>query len=311
MARRGDGLFGRQFGSSPQDKSERGDAAHRQPTLTEIEAFRDAMLPRDLGGGDYEVIPADGTPEELADALIRSSLPRVFFDQIDLGTEIGLGQLLAMFVSRPGNASLEKDEIVRFVERNRSQMPEFFGKLLPQFKKAAAATGEERLTKFIEYFGTQAHYAYSNTPEKINIKSGRLLWLIYALAGQVDSGTLSYESALDYLQKPMHYDRISELTLGFKLYDYADSLDKPSRPSLVYLMLIGEAGRIKNIAGPAAAAFHVVAKSLVADGQGHILRFVNHLEPYLAKTGRLSHEDKLAIQRIRGRFATDMKPNDF
>ena len=82
----------------------------KQPTRAEIEALRDAMLPRDLGGAEYQTTRIDGDPEEMAEALIKPSLPRVFFDQIDLSAQIGVAQMLAMFISRPGQASLEKDE---------------------------------------------------------------------------------------------------------------------------------------------------------------------------------------------------------
>jgi hypothetical protein len=282
----------------------------RQLTQAELKALRDAMFSQNPGAG-YQTIPVEGTPEEMAEALIKPSLPRAYFDQIDLSATIGMAQMLGMFVSRPPQASLEKDEIIRFVERNRPQMPEFFGKHLATFKKAAVAIGDVKLTEFIEYFAKQAHCAYLNTPDKIDVKSDRFLWLVYALAAQVDSGRLGYNSALDYLQKPVHYDRISELTLQFMLYDYAESVGKVSQTSLVYVMLIGEAARIKNIPKAAAAAFMVVIRSGRVDKPANMLHFINNLEPFLLRAGLFSDEDKAAARRIRSRFASDIKPSDF
>src|SRR5437868_5498599 len=91
-------FLGRMFGFAHDDQPMQPGGKTAVPTQTEIDAFRDAILPKgDQGGSGYELIPLDGTPEEVADALISSSLPRVFFNQIDLSTQIGMGQLLAMF----------------------------------------------------------------------------------------------------------------------------------------------------------------------------------------------------------------------
>jgi hypothetical protein len=76
-------------------------------------------------------------------------------------------------------------------------------------------------------------------------------------------------------------------------------------------MLIGEAGRIKQIATAASAAFRVVTTSTVADEHGDILRFVDHLEPFLVAAGLFENQDKTAAQRIRGRFGLSFKPHDF
>ena len=131
------------------------------------------------------------------------------------------------------------------------------------------------------------------------------------LASQVNSAKQSYDAALDSLQKPIHVDRISPLTIHFMLVDYGDSIGSVSQPNLVYLMLIGEAGRIKQIATAASAAFRIVTESTAADEHGNILRFVNNLEPFLIGAGQFEDRDKAAAQRIRGRFGPSFKPSDF
>ena len=95
------------------------------------------------------------------------------------------------------------------------------------------------------------------------------------------------------------------------LYEFAESMGTVTPTSLVYVMLIGEAARIKNIPTAASAAFMVVISSARVDKQANILSFINKLEPFLVGVGQFSDEDKAAAGRIRGRFGSVIKPSDF
>ncbi|HZO47599.1 MAG TPA: hypothetical protein VFB68_17005 [Xanthobacteraceae bacterium] len=301
-------LFGRRRSADTKPRQE------ERPVVGErdIRALRDALVPEDPNAPEYNILPTDGTPEQLADALIQSSLPKVFFDEIDLGTDIGQAQLLAMLFSRPRGASIEKDEIIRFVARNGAHIREFTGKTLPAFREAGIATqGGEGLVAFIDYFGTQVRHAAEGHPERIDIKSDRLLWLIYALALQLDAGKLSYDEALGYLCKPEHSERISSLSLVFMLHDYAESIGGATKPSLCYLMLIGEAARLKDFSDAASAAFAVVLRSRDASSGQHLIRYLENQVPYLSKRGKVTAEDSSELARIRSRFNTSVKPEDF
>jgi hypothetical protein len=306
----GSGFLGRLFGRQGPERQSPARQAH--PSAQDIQAFRDAFMPEDRNAAGYEIIPTDGTPEQFAEALIRPHLPKVFFDQIDIGTDIGKAQFLAMLFSRPRGASIEKDEIIRFVRRNKVHMHEFMTRTLPDFREAGVHTeGGESLVKFSDYFGTQVRHAVEGHPERIDIKSDRLLWLIYALASQLDDGKISYDEALGYLRKPEHFDRISNLSLVFMLHDYAESLGQATQPSLCYLMLIGEAARLKDIVDAASAAFSIVLKTRDSTSGPHLLRYLDNQQPYLTRHSKLAPGNVAEVARIRSRFGTSVKPEDF
>lgn len=307
------GFWGRLFGkSSPTPVRLVRGTEMSASGQSEAQALRDAMMSDELKGAEFEIIRSDGTPEQMADDLIKSSLPKAFFSDVDLATDIGKAQLLAMFVSRPRGASIEKDEIVSFVNRNKAHMRELMEQLLPHFREAAAnIDGGDGIVTFIDYFGTQARHAYAGRPELIDIKSDRLLWLIYALALQLRNGQISYTDALDCLRKPAHFDRISNLSLVFMLRDYAESLGESSQPDLDYPMLVGEAARLKNLPGAASAAFAIVVRTREAGSGENILRYLDNQLPYLASHRPLDAEDSADVERIRKRFAAPMKPEDF
>src|SRR2546428_880157 len=66
-----------------------------------------------------EVVSLEGDAEQIAEALISGSLPATFLDEIDMADDRGKARLIACLMLRQQQASLEKDEIVRFVARNR------------------------------------------------------------------------------------------------------------------------------------------------------------------------------------------------
>src|SRR5262249_5697121 len=186
---------------------------------------------------DYEIIGLDGNPEEIADDLIRGSLPKTFIDEIDISTQEGLGRFFACLMLRRNQASLEKDEIIRFVDRNRTALKGGALELVEKLAEVGAKVdGGEALGRFFEYVLKQLRAALAGRPQDIDVKSDRLLWLVYALASQVSGGKLPYADALHILSKPEHRQRISSLSLLFMLKDFGESLGKTSEVSTEYVL---------------------------------------------------------------------------
>jgi hypothetical protein len=95
------------------------------------------------------------------------------------------------------------------------------------------------------------------------------------------------------------------------LNDYAEAVRNSNQASVSYLMLIGEAARLSNLPDHAAAAFHLVIRTREAPSGEHLLRFIEHLEPYLTGNSKVTTEDTAELARIRGRFARSVNPKDF
>jgi hypothetical protein len=263
-------------------------------------------------GYAVQPISLDGDPERIAEQLLSPSLWRVPLDHIDLSTQEGQGQLIARFIASPGKASLEKDEIIRFTERNRESLPFFINDLLPkmvEFMKHEA--GGENMAVLVEYFLEHVNHAYRKEYDKINVRSDRLFWLVYVLASQLHSRRISYDEALAYLRKPEHKERISPLSLQFMLHDYVESMEQPNQPPIEMLLLIGEAALLIDDTRAVHADFGVVLRVGSSDNPDHLLRFINSMEPYLAKAKLLEDEDLHHVARVKARYETRIDPNDF
>lgn len=261
---------------------------------------------------DLQIVSLEGDPEQAAEQLLAPNLWRVPLDQIDLSTETGQALLLARFIGSEGKASLEKDEVIRFTERNRASLPFFLNDLLPKMAASMKATeGGEAMAYLIEYFLKQVNHAYRKEYDQIDIHSDRLFWLIYVLASQLDSRRLSYDEALAYLRKPEHNQRISPRTLRYILRDYAESLNQPNRPAIEMLLLVGEAALMINDERTAFANFGAVLRIGSTNNPDHMLRFIADMQPYLTKAGLLEAEHLALIARVKARYATEITPDDF
>lgn len=257
-------------------------------------------------------VSLEGDPERIAEQLLAPSLWRVPLDQIDLSTQPGQAQLFTRFIASRGKASLEKDEIIRFTEKNRDSLPFFINDLLPKMVGMMKDTADGQEMAFsVEYFLEQVNYAYRKEYDKINVRSDRLFWLMYVLASQLQSRRIKYDEALTYLRKPEHKQRISPFSLQFMLVDYAEAMDQPNQPSIEMLLLIGEAARLINDVRSAHAGFSLVVRIGTGDNPDHLLRFIDELQPYLAKANVLDKEDLHHVARVNARFETKVDLNDF
>ena len=263
-------------------------------------------------GYEIQTVSLEGDPEEAAEQLLEPHLWRVPLDQIDLSIQQGQAQFLARFIASEDKASLEKDELIRFTERNRESLPFFMDDLLPKMLEAMKGTPDaERLSHVIDYFLENLRHAYAKEYDKINLRSDRLFWLIYVLASQLNDRKLTYDQAIAYLRKPQHRQRISPSQLQYMLFDYARSINQPNQPPIEMLLLIGEAALLSDDTKSAHASFSVVLTIGTTDNPDHLLQFIDHLQPYLAKKNLLDAKDLSALKRVQARYATGITPDDF
>jgi hypothetical protein len=275
------------------------------PELSD-EQFR---APDDL---KVEIISLDAEPEQIAEDLIRDSLPKTFLDQIDISDEQGISRLMACLLLRQHQASLEKDEIIRFVERNRRALGAGGLDLLRLLIEAGKKVeGGEGLAKFFEYFSEQVAAALAGRPQDIDVKSDRLLWLLYALAQRISSGSFQYEAAIKILAKPEHSDRISPLSLKFLLYDYADSVGRSSEVSTEYVMLIDECALMTQNVPAAAAATALLAKLPPPTDVPPFVDLMQRAKAFLTANGRDVEDTDAALARLRSRFEESVADDDF
>jgi hypothetical protein len=176
------------------------------------------------GSDDVQYVSLEGDPEEIALQLLAPSLWRVPLEQIDLSTQEGQASLLTRFIAMHAKASLEKDEIIRFTERNRASLPFIMDDFLPKLAEAARSSEDgENLARAIEYFLPQVRHAYAGEYDKIDVKSDRLLWLVYVLGQHLAGGKIGYDDAVARLRKPVNRQRISPLSLNFMLVDFSSN----------------------------------------------------------------------------------------
>jgi hypothetical protein len=180
-------------------------------------------------------------PEELARNLLADSLPKTFLDEIDISSEQGLSRLLACLILRQQQASLEKDELIRFVERNRKALNSGAYKLLKAMEAAGAGVaGGENLKLYLHYFNENIGHLLNGHPESVDVKSDRLLWLLWALANFLENSKITYQKALSILAKREYKERISPLSLQFMYKDYGDTIGSENQMGSEFPMLILE-----------------------------------------------------------------------
>jgi len=293
--------------SAPRTPSRAADRAEKAGTQ------EPASVPfRNPGNIGVEIVPLEGDPEQIAEGLIRSSLPKSFLDEIDIASSEGQGRLLACLMLRRHQASLEKDEILRFVERNRTALEGGALDLVRMFINIATLTdGGAEMTTFFEYFTTQVQAALANRPQDIDIKSDRLLWLVYAAAQQLSGGRLTYAAARDLLAKPEHRERISPLSLRFMLVDYAESIGGTSEAPTEFVMLVNECALMSENVKAVVASVALLGKiSTPADVQA-LIDLLQRSRTFLLAHQEPVEEADAAIARYQGRFAKSVSDDDF
>jgi hypothetical protein len=293
----------------------------RRSTQARVEAMRNQQQapalegdaaafdnPKDL---QYSVIRLEGDAEKIAEDLIRDSLPKTQLDEIDVSNEKGLARLFACLMLRQSQASLEKDEIIRFVQRNHKALQAGALDLLTKLAEVGSKVeGGEKLGRYFQYFGEAVSAAIKGQPQDINLKSDRLLWLVYALAQQLSTGKLSYRKAQATLSKSQHKDRISQLSLIFMLQDYAESINTANQTPTEYVLLILECAILSGDAASADAASSVLGGLPAPRDPAALVEVMGRARKLLVETGRSPASIDETVGRYAGRFDKKVADDD-
>jgi len=200
---------------------------------------------------------------------------------------------------------------LRFVQRNRKALESGRLDVLKKLAEVAPKVeGGERLGSFFEYFSDAVSAALEGRPQDINIKSDRLLWLVYALAQQLSSAKVDFRQAIAVLSKPQHKDRISRLSLAFMLNDYAESLNTPTQPPTEYLLLILECAVLSRDAVSAGAASSVLGRLPAPRDPAAFIEVINRARELLVSAGRNPENIDDTLKRYTGRFRRKVADDD-
>jgi hypothetical protein len=256
------------------------------------------------------VVKLSGEPEAIAQQLIAGDLPKTFLDEVDISNQEGQARLLACMMLRRRQASLEKDEIVRFVRRNEAALKRGGLDMLRALCSASGKVeGGKPLGQFFDYFTEQVDHALAGHPEKIDVKSDRLLWLCYALALKVSDG-FSHREAVRILSKPEHRARISKLSLAFMLRDWAEAMGTREFPDTEYLMLIAECALLSDNPGALSASYAILTRFSPAGDAAAWSDLMRRAAEELDRRGRLDEEGRQFLRKMDARFRQEIPDDD-
>ena len=120
-----------------------------RPKSRKSEADRPASADGDKG--KVYTVALDGDPEAVAEQLLKPHLPPRSLDEVRIQTEEDMARVIAMLFLRRGLASLEKDEIVAFVEGNRPHIERLLT-ALDAFSTAGRSVEDgEELSEYFAY----------------------------------------------------------------------------------------------------------------------------------------------------------------
>lgn len=265
------------------------------------------------------LITISDDPESMAEAFFQQNAPpQKFLDEIDISNEQGIGELIAYLLLRQRQASLEKDEILRFVKRNervlRTGALEFlFTTLIDAAEKVEVEEGKggKKISIFLKYFVTQVQHALDGNPDKMDIISDRLLWLLAALSMSVSNGSISYADGLKILNKKEHKDRMSHSSIDYLFNDFKETIGSLSQPSTEYVMFIAECALIKEDILGAATGLFLLSYIAPLDETDPWLDLISRLSTFLEKNDKLFGRGKEFTQRVFSRYHQEVSEDDF
>lgn len=246
-----------------------------------------------------KVIMIEGDPDELAHRLIEPNLPSKFLDEVSIDDEKGIADFIAQLFLRSGKASIEKDELIRFVERNRPHIDEKFMQLLALVTEAGTGT-DESTGLYFGYVTENIRFAVARDFERMNMRSDRLFWLVYALAQLLQSDKIDITAAQSRLARPDTVQRISQHQLLYMIHDFADALDSPQEPPMTMMLLIGECALLGKNAASLKIACKILSRSAERRHHEETVDLVTRAVEWLRKWGEDTSALCEQLERLKG-----------
>lgn len=263
----------------------------------------------------------ESEPEKIAASLMQPFAPDMYLDELDVSGDSGVSDLVQYLkTQRIRRAELEKDEICRFVERNRVALTGYvFPVLEAALVSAEAKAPDDDGTIYMGHFCTQVRHALEGHPERIDTKSGWLFWLLFALGHMVARGRYSHVDAVRLLSRPDHVGRMSRVTLLFMLQEYGPAINTPHQQPVELVMLLLECAMLAMQLPATKLAFRILTQlPPVVDSQAWVdvlVRAFQFLQQQdSAQPSRAPHlrpEDEEFMQRLVGRFGQKVGEDDF
>jgi hypothetical protein len=242
-----------------------------------------------------------GPPDDVAANLIAPNSPSKFLDDFILDDANSVAELFVNLMKRMGKASIEKDEMIRFVERNRTKLLSQVVALLRAASEAAEETdksGTESTRAYFSYVLENIELAANGKHDRMDMRSDRLFWLVYALAHQLDSGSIDWDQARELLRRPATAQRISEHQLIYMIHDWAEALDSPQQAPTTLLMLVCECAMIGGSSAALRGAATIVAKHLVLRHRAATIDLLTRAGAWLSARGDDAADIKAAAQAL-------------
>jgi len=257
--------------------------------------------------GDVVLVSLDQSPEEMAEALIADTLPPKFLYEFDVSTRAGQEELGGAILTRHLFATLERDELIEFVKRNAVAIRAGGLNWLKDLRRKLDGQPElSTPTKHLDEALTNIEHIVSGHPERVDLVSSRLLWLLNAIWHKVSADKMSYDEALQCVKKPEHVQRIAPRALEYLLSDYVYA---NVEPRIEYLMLIGDCARLIGDAEAAAGAMLIVGALEPPLDRAALRRWVQRVGELVSQAGPNRREGALRatrkLSRLLGEPAVD------
>jgi hypothetical protein len=264
-----------------------------------------------LGRDDVTIVPLDQDPESVADQLIADTLPETFLDEIDVGRADGMASFVLVLVSRQHQASIERDELIGFVERNR-QILHAGGFLDAIFAAVGNATTDERVVSYVRSTIDQMRLVLDGHPESVDVVSDRLLWLCVALGMAVERTSFEEADVAHVLSKPQHNQRITPRAVQYLAFDLLRTYEKGEAPvTAEYTMVVAVCAIMAaDLVSLVTSFAMLMALSPASDVIGWS-RVVEDTAAAIAAQRPLTSEQEEFLRRVRSRHAPGISDDDF
>jgi hypothetical protein len=253
-----------------------------------------------MSESEYVTIAVDQPPEAMAEALMADALPPRWLDSIKLGSFADAATLLEYLGRRAHYAAIEKDELVAFAKANDTVLsPD----AVRHLARVADGLDDEPMAEYLRYILDNLALALEGDYDAVNLRSDRLLWLVYALGTQVRSGILGYDAARAILAKPEHAARISPAALQYQTVDYVKLIDSPQAGPTECVMLLAEGALATHDLDSLLLAFIAVRHSPQPRDVASWADLIERAAATLRRHGKLDADGEAFAERVAARRA--------
>jgi len=262
----------------------------------------------------YVSVELSKSPDEIASVLFGSMLPSDPLAKLDLRAAIGdrgLAMLMAALIRRLPQRSLERDEVVAFVERNRAALRRE-GWLDFLIDKLPAVQSDDKGAALIDAIrdtAVQMRHALLGRPQDIEVISNRLLYLCIALDMKLGHDGFTHEKAVAYLRRPENRELMSAKAVMFMFADYYRHMDEIDEPRTGYVMLITECALLAGVDDALTMATILLRGLPPPVDTAAWLDLRHRLAERLRSSGAWTVDDESSLARAVARF-TDEVPDD-